>query len=78
MQSIHKVVKVVNNQVIIDLPPGFEDSEVEVILKSTIDKDKNRIILDIEREIDAGIKSNISPRCHGEIFNNLKEKYVFF
>ena len=33
MQNIHKAVKVVNNQVITDLPPGFSDREVEVILR---------------------------------------------
>ena len=29
MQSIYKVVKVQNNQVIINLPPGFADHEKE-------------------------------------------------
>jgi len=59
MQSIHKVVKVVNNQVIIDLPPGFADREVEVILKSP--KHKDTSIPELEKEIDIGIKSPVCP-----------------
>ena len=38
MPSIHKIVKVTNNQIIIDLPPGFASREVEVILKSSTHK----------------------------------------
>jgi hypothetical protein len=33
MQDIHKIVKVTNNQVIIDLPPEFKADEAEIILK---------------------------------------------
>ncbi len=75
MESIHKVVKVVNNQVIIDLPPGFADREVEVILKSP--KHKDTRIPELEKEIDIGIKSPVSPRSHSEIFDSLREKYDF-
>ncbi len=73
MQSIHKVVKVVNNQVIINLPPGFADREVEVILKPSTRKDT--AILELEKKIDIGIRSLVSPKSHREIFDNLKEKY---
>jgi len=73
MQSIQKVVKVINNQVIIDLPPNFMANEVEVILKPVTPKDPG--IHELEREIDIGMKSPVSPRSHKEIFNNLKEKY---
>ncbi len=31
---------------------------------------------EIEKEIDIGIKSPISPRSHEEIFDNIREKYV--
>ncbi len=75
MQSIHKVVKVVNNQVIIDLPAGFGDREVEVILRPLIQKDKR--IRELEKEIDIGMKSPISPRSHKEIFDSLRKKYDF-
>lgn len=74
MQSIYRVVKIVNNQVIIDLPPGFGDCEVEVILRPLIQKDK--MIRELEKEIDIGMKSQISPRSHNEIFDILKEKYA--
>ncbi len=73
MQRIHKIVKVVNNRVIIDLPPGFADREVEVILKPPAHKDTR--IRELEKEIDIGMKSTISPRSHREIFDNLREKY---
>ncbi len=73
MQSIHKVVKVINNQVVIDMPPDFMANEVEVILKPLTHKDPG--IHELEREIDIGLKSSLSPRSHEEIFNNLKEKY---
>jgi hypothetical protein len=73
MQTIHKVVKVINNQVIIDIPPNFMANEVEVILKPLTHKDP--CIYELEREIDIGMKSPISPRSHKEIFNNLKKKY---
>lgn len=73
MQSIHKVVKVVNNQVIINLPPGFADREVEVILKPPTHK--NTGIRELEKEIDIGMRSPVSPRGHREIFDNLREKY---
>ncbi len=73
MQDIHKVVKVVNNQVVIDLPPGFPDGEVEVIVRPSRHKDDR--IRELEREIDIGMKSPISPRSHDEIFDRLKEKY---
>jgi hypothetical protein len=73
MQSIQKVVRVINNQVIIDLPPNFMANEVEVILKPLTNKDSG--LHELEREIDIGIKSPVSPRSHKEIFNNLKEKY---
>ena len=55
MQTIHKVVKVVNNQVIIDMPPDFMANEVEVILKPLTHKDSG--LHELEREIDIGIKS---------------------
>lgn len=48
MQSIHKIVKVVNNQVIINLPPGFADREVEVILKPSTRKDT--AIIELEKK----------------------------
>ena len=73
MQSIYKVVKAMNNQVIIDLPPGFEDREVEVILRSPDNQDTR--IREIEKEIDIGLKSPISPRTHKEVFDSLREKY---
>jgi hypothetical protein len=73
MQSIHKFVKVVNNQVIIDLPPGFADCEVEVFLKPPSHKDMR--VLELEKEIDVGMKSQVSPRSHREIFDRLREKY---
>ncbi len=71
MQSIHKVVKVVNNQVIINLPPGFAEHEVEVILKPPT----NTTIKELEKELDIGMKSSVSSRSHGEIFDNLRKKY---
>ena len=73
MQSIHKVVKVVNNQVIINLPPGFTDSEVEVILKPSTGKDT--AILKLEKKIDIGMRSPVCPKSHREIFDNLRKKY---
>jgi hypothetical protein len=39
MQNIHKMVKVINNQAIVDLPPEFSGHEVEVILRSPKQKD---------------------------------------
>lgn len=65
MQTIHKVVKVINNQVIIDMPPDFIANEVEVILKPLAHKDP--AIHELEREIDIGMKSPISPKSHKEI-----------
>lgn len=73
MQTVHKVVKVVNNQVIIDIPPDFAANEVEVILKPFKNKDPG--LHELEKEIDIGMNSPISPRSHKEIFNNLKQKY---
>ena len=73
MQSIHKVMKVVNNQVIINLPPGFANHEVEVILKPPKAKDTD--IRELEKEIYSGMKSPASPRSHREIFDNLRKKY---
>jgi hypothetical protein len=74
MQTIHKVVKVINNQVIIDMPPDFMANEVEVILKPLTHKAPG--IHELEKEIDIGMKSPFSPRSHEEIFNKLKEKYA--
>ncbi len=73
MQSIHKVVKVVNNQVIINLPSGFADREVEIILKPSTRKDT--AILELEKKIDIGMRSPVSPKSHREIFDNLRKKY---
>ena len=73
MQDIHKVVKVVNNQVVIDLPPGFADGEVEVILRPSTKRDEK--IRELEKEIDVGMESPLSPRSHKEIFDRLKEEY---
>jgi hypothetical protein len=73
MQNIHKMVKVINNQVIVDLPPEFSGHEVEVILRSP--KQKDTLTQEIEREIDIGIESPVSLRNHREIFDNLREKY---
>ena len=74
MQSIYKIVKVVNNQVIIDLPVEFEDMELEVILKPV--KHKDPIIRELEKEIDAGMLSPVSGRSHEEIFDQLRKKYA--
>lgn len=63
----------VNNQVIIDLPPGFGDREVEVILRSPAHEGTK--IRKLEKEIDIGMKSPISPRSHKEIFDRLRKKY---
>ncbi len=77
MQSIHKVVKVVNNQIVINLPPEFADREVEVILTPTRPNTlKDEAIRELEREIDIGMRSPASPRSHKEIFDNLREKYA--
>ena len=73
MQTIHKVVKVQNNQVIINLPPGFADHEVEVTLKPSTRK--GTAIRELEKEIDTGMRSPVSSKSHKEIFDNLKEKY---
>jgi len=73
MKNIHKVIKVVNNQVIINLPSGFADREVEVFLKSPAHK--NSDIRNLEKEIDIGMRSPASPRSHREIFNNLRKKH---
>ena len=73
MQSIHKIVKVVNNQVIINLPPGFADREVEVILKPSTRKDT--AIIELEKKIDIGMRSPVSRKSHREIFDNLREKH---
>ena len=70
MQSIYKVV---NNQVTINLPPGFAESEVEVILKHSLSK--KTFLRNIEKEIDIGVQSPDSTRSHIEIFDNLREKY---
>jgi hypothetical protein len=73
MQTIHKIVQVINNQIIIDLPSNFTAKEVEVILRPlTQEVSKN---YEIEKEIDIGISSPISNRSHKEIFNRLREKY---
>ena len=73
MQNIHKVVKVINNQVIVDSPPVFSDHKAEVILK--LPQHKNTMIEELEREIDVGTKSPVSLRSHREIFDSLREKY---
>ena len=73
MQSIHKIVKVQNNQVIINLPTGFAAHEVEVILKPSTRK--STAIRELEKEIDMGMRSPVSSKSHREIFDNLKEKY---
>ena len=74
VQTIHKVAKVKNNQVIIELPPEFAGHEVEVILKSLTHKDS--LISAIEKEIDVGIRSPLTVRKHNEIFDNLRTKYA--
>jgi hypothetical protein len=73
MQTIHKVVKVINNQVVIDMPPDFMANEVEVTLKPLTHI--TPFIYELEREIDIGLKSPLSPRSHEEIFTKLKQKY---
>ncbi len=73
MQHILKVVKVVNNRVVIDLPPGFADGEVEVILRPSSKEDDT--VLELKKEIDIGMKSPVSPRSHQEIFDKLREEY---
>ena len=73
MQDIHKIMKVTNNQVIIDLPPDFAGDEVEVILKPL--PKKHADIYEIEKEIDIGKSSPLSPRSHEEIFADLRKKY---
>jgi hypothetical protein len=71
MRSIHKIVKVVNNQV--DLPVEFADMELEVILKTVTHKDPR--IRELEKEIDAGMLSPVSSISHEEIFDQLRKKY---
>ncbi|MCP4688459.1 MAG: hypothetical protein GY859_10430 [Desulfobacterales bacterium] len=75
MQTIHKIAKVKDNQVIINLPSDFMAREVEVILKPL----NNRITSksELEKEIDIGLNSPISPKSHTEIFNGLRKKYGF-
>ena len=73
MQNIHNIVKVINNQIIVDVPPEFADNEVEVILKPPAHKDTR--FQELEREIDVGMKSPVSMRNHSEIFDSLKDKY---
>jgi hypothetical protein len=72
MQKIHNVVKVINNQRILDISPEFSDNESEVILRSP--QHKNTMIEELEREIDVGTKSPVSLRSHREIFDSLREK----
>jgi len=69
MQTIHKIVHVINNQVIIDLPSNFTAEKVEVILKPLTQEVSKHI--EIEKEIDTGINSPSSNRSHREIFNPL-------
>ena len=73
MQNIHKVVKVINNQLIIDLPPEFADNEVEVILRLPTNKDTG--FQELKREIDIGMRSPVSLRSHSEIFDSLMENF---
>ncbi len=73
MQSIYKIAKVVNNQVVIDLPVEFADMILEVILKPVTHKDPR--IRELENEIDAGMSSPVSNRSHEEIFTRLRKKY---
>ncbi len=72
MQTIHKVARVVNNQVIIDLPPDYA-SEVEITLKPLTQKDSG--IYELEREIDMGKEWRVSQRSHEEVFENLGKGY---
>jgi len=73
VQTIHKITKVKNNQVTIEVPPEFSCHEVEVILKSLTHKDS--LISAIEKEIDVGIRSPLTPRKHKEIFDNPRTTY---
>jgi len=74
MQSLQKVVKV-NNQKVIELPPGFGANEIEAVLGPPTYNHDN-LISQLEKEIDLGLCSQISSRSHKEIFVSLKEKYV--
>ncbi len=73
MQSIHKIVKVTNNRIVIDLPPEFANLDMEVVLIPLASKESR--IRDLEREIDMGTNSPVSSRSHTEIFENFKKKY---
>ncbi len=73
MQTIHRVAKVIDNRIIIDLPPDFMAKEVEVTLKPYTNE--TSLTGELENEVDIGMNSPISQRTHSEIFTRLREKY---
>ncbi|KPA09228.1 hypothetical protein MHK_010559 [Candidatus Magnetomorum sp. HK-1] len=74
MQSLQQVVKV-NNQTVIDLPPGFGANKLEVVSRPPT-YNQDILISQLEKEIDIGLCSKVSIRSHKEIFDSLKEKYA--
>ena len=49
------------------------DGKVEAILSPSTKKDDK--IQELEKEIDIGMESPLSPRSHKEIFDRLQEEY---
>lgn len=72
MAAIREFVKVKNGMLNIQLPEYFNYEEVEVLI---IPKRDNDNLSFLDKEIEKGINSPISPKSHDEIFDKLKAKY---
>jgi hypothetical protein len=74
MTAIREFIKVENHKLEINLPEDFDYEEVEVIIMPKLDSNEDWSFL--EKEIDIGLSSGISPRSHESILKDLKEKYA--
>ena len=73
MVAVREYAMVRNQQVSVSLPASFEATEVEVII---LPRRREEDLSFLEKAIDEGEASGISPRSHSQIIQALKKKYA--
>jgi hypothetical protein len=73
MVAVREYTTVRDRQVSVSLPASFEATDVEVIV---LPRRQEEDLSFLEKAIDAGEASGISPRSHSQIIQALKEKYA--
>jgi hypothetical protein len=73
MVAVREYATVRDRQVSVSLPASFEAMDVEVIV---LPRREGEDLSFLEKAIDEGEASGISPRFHSQIIQALKKKYA--